>query len=128
MNNYQLTLLVKNDLSENDRKALLDDVVKSFGKTNKEDVWGTKNLSYPIQHQSSAFYAHYEFESEPNTISSLDKKLKLNEDVIRYLLLRIELPKKVEKKPKKVASSAKKTEDQKEDKKAVEDKTEDKKE
>jgi small subunit ribosomal protein S6 len=93
MNNYRLTLLVKNDLAEGARKALFDDVVKSFGKVTKEDIWGARGLSYPIQHQSQAFFAHFEFESEPSTIAPLDKKLKLNEDVIRYLLLKVEVKK-----------------------------------
>ncbi len=88
MNNYLLTVLIKNDLKEEDRKALLSDVQKSFGKLTKEDLWGSKSLSYPIKHENKAYYAHYEFEAEPTVISSLDKKLKLNEDIIRYLLIR----------------------------------------
>lgn len=86
--NYQLTLLVKKDLDEKERKALLDALVKNFTKTLKEDLWGVKDLSYPIKHQSQAFYAHFEFEAEPKNISSLDKQIKLNEDVIRYLLIK----------------------------------------
>lgn len=85
---YQLTLLIKNELEEQARKELLDDVEKSLGKLTKEDLWGSRNLAYPIAHQTSAFYAHLEFEAEPNTITSLDKQLKLNEDIIRYLLVR----------------------------------------
>ncbi len=90
MNNYRLTLIVREKLDEKERKALLDDVVKSFGELKKEDMWGSRPLSYPIAHDSKGYYAHYEFTSEPNTIAALDKKLKLNEDVIRYLLLKHE--------------------------------------
>ena len=88
MANYLLTVLVKNDLDDKAKKSLLDSVTGDFGKLEKEDLWGVKSLSYPIQHQDRAYYAHYEFEAEPNTISAIDKKLKLNEDVLRYLLLR----------------------------------------
>lgn len=86
---YKLTLLIKNNLDEKTRKEVLDDVTKNFGKLTKEDLWGSKNLAYPIKHQDKAFYAHFEFESEPDKIPSLDKQLKLNEDIIRYLLIRV---------------------------------------
>lgn len=83
-----LTLVIKKDLDEGSLKELLEDVTKNFSKLEKEDLWGVKNLSYPIKRQTSAYYAHYEFEVESKNISSLDKKLKLNEDIIRYLLLK----------------------------------------
>lgn len=88
MNSYQLTLLIKNDLAEKTRKELLDSVTKKFGKLEKEDLWGNKNLAYPIKKQDKAYFAHYEFDAEPKEISGLDKMLKLNEDIIRYLLIR----------------------------------------
>lgn len=91
---YQLTILVKNDLDEKTRKGLLDDVTKNFGKIIKEDLWGVRNLAYPIKHMEKAFYAFYEFDSEPNTIPSLDKMVKLNEDIIRYLLVRTKISRK----------------------------------
>lgn len=88
MSNYQLTLVIKNDLDDNKRATLLTEVAKSLGKVTKEDLWGSKNLSYPIKHQDRAYFAHYEFETEPNSISSLDKMVKVNEDILRYLLLK----------------------------------------
>ncbi len=88
MSNYQLTLLIKNTLEEKERKELLGSITKDFGKLIKEDLWGTRDLSYPIKHQTQAYYAHFEFEAEPQQIPSLDKMVKLNEDIIRYLLIR----------------------------------------
>lgn len=88
MNQYQLTVLVRNDLEEKTRQELLDGVKKSFGKLQKEDLWGSRSLAYPIKHQDKAFYVHYAFEAEPKTITTLDKNLKLNEDILRYLLIK----------------------------------------
>lgn len=88
MNSYLLTLVMKNDLKEEERKKLLTSITEKFGKLEKEDLWGVKNLSYPIEHQNKAYYAHYEFQSDPATVPPLDKMVKLNEDIIRYLLIR----------------------------------------
>lgn len=91
---YSLTLVIKNDLAEKERDTLLVSVTKNFDKSIKEEVWGVRSLAYPIKHQTKAFYAHYEFEAEPGTIPSLDKSIKLDEDVIRYLLVKREVNKK----------------------------------
>jgi len=88
MNQYSLTVLIKNDVPEKNRGELLESLKKHFDNLVKEDLWGTKNLSYPIQHMDKAFYAHFEFEADPAKISPLDKQIKLNEDIIRYLILR----------------------------------------
>lgn len=105
---YSLTLLVKSNLEEKDRKEVLDSIKEKFGKVIKEDLWGVRTLAYPIKHQTQAFYAHYEFESEPVSIPVLDRSVKLNEDVIRYILLKNEV---IKKQPKKVvAKEVEKTE------------------
>lgn len=114
---YQLTILVKNDLDEKTRKGLLDDVTKNFGKITKEDLWGVRNLAYPIKHMDKAYYAFYEFDSEPNTIPSLDKMVKLNEDIIRYLLVRTKISRK---KPGRAAAKKAAEKASQEDKKVEE--------
>lgn len=88
-NKYALTLVLKPDLEEKERKELLDSITKKFGKLEKEDLWGVRDLSYPIKHQNKGFYAHYEFEGEPNSVSPIDKGLKIDENILRYLLVRI---------------------------------------
>ncbi len=88
MNSYQLTVLIKLALEDSERKELLDSITKRFGKMIKEDLWGNRDLSYPILHQTKAYFAHYEFEADPKEVPVLDKSLKLNEDILRYLLIR----------------------------------------
>lgn len=82
-------MVLKNDLDEKARKELLAAVTKKFGKLGKEDVWGVRDLAYPIKHQTKGYYIHYEFEADPADIATLDKALKIEEDIIRYLLVRV---------------------------------------
>lgn len=93
MNSYLLTLVLKPDLEEEKRKALLDGVVKKLigeeGKVEKEDLWGNKDLAYPIKKQTKGFYAVYKIYADPKKTKELDKRLKLEEDVLRYLLVRV---------------------------------------
>lgn len=88
MNNYYLTLVLKPDLEEKARQALLSDIKKKMAKVAKEDLWGARDLSYPIKKQSKGYFTHFEFESQPQEAVDLDKSLKVEEDILRYLLVR----------------------------------------
>ena len=93
MNNYLLTLVLKADLEEKERKTLLDSVTKRLtsedGKVKKEDLWGNKDLAYTIKKQNKGYFAHYEIEADPKSAKGLDKSLKVEENVLRYLLVRV---------------------------------------
>ena len=101
MNNYALTLVLKNDLSEKEREELLSSVTAGFGEKTKEDLWGSRDLAYPISKQTKGYYAHFELEADPKVAKDLDKALKVEEDIIRYLFVRndkkVSKPKKVKK-------------------------------
>lgn len=58
------------------------------GKVEKEDLWGMRPLAYPIKRQTSGFFAHFEIQADPKDAKALDKSLKLEEDILRYLLTR----------------------------------------
>ncbi|MDD5147716.1 MAG: 30S ribosomal protein S6 [Candidatus Daviesbacteria bacterium] len=110
MNSYYLTLVLKPDLEEKERKTLLDSVkaklVPGSEKTTsadsrrpkpmasdeasvvKEDLWGVRALAYPINKQTSGYYAHFEIQADPKDAKGLDKSLKVEEDILRYLLVR----------------------------------------
>ncbi|MDO8498767.1 MAG: 30S ribosomal protein S6 [bacterium] len=89
MNSYYLTIILKSDLDEKARKELLEPVVKKMGKVEKEEDWGVKDLAYPIKKQAKGYYIHYLFSADPADILPLDKALKIEEDIIRYLLVRV---------------------------------------
>lgn len=92
MNSYYLTVVLKPDLEEKIRIALLDSVSKRLtgedGKVGKEDLWGKRPLAYPIKRETSGYFAHFEIQADPKNAKGLDKSLKLEEDILRYLLIK----------------------------------------
>lgn len=92
MNTYYLTLVLDPNIEEVGRKAVLDPVLKKAvgdqGKVIKEDLWGVRDLSYPIKGKTKGYYAHFEFETAPEVAKGLDRVLKVEEDILRYLLVR----------------------------------------
>lgn len=86
-------MVLKADQTEAARKELLDSVEKKLKTENsklKTDLWGGRDLAYPIKHLTRGFYAHFEFSAEPSLAADLDKTLRVEEDIIRYLLVRDE--------------------------------------
>lgn len=89
MRNYQLVLVLKASLTEVNRKKVIE-TVKDFlksAKISKADEIGEKDLAYPIKKEKSGVYFNFLFEAED--IKDLDKRLTGNEDILRYLLLRV---------------------------------------
>lgn len=110
MQNYNLTILINNKVDEKGRTAVIDGVKKDFGNLVKEDLWGVRTLAYEIKHMDKAFYVNFEFESEPQAIITLDKNIRLNEDIIRYLLIKNKVTKQIKAKKSFIKDEAKKEE------------------
>lgn len=60
------------------------------GRIVKEDVWGKRELSYPIKKQNHGFYMFTTMMMEPAAVVEFEKKLKLLEGSLRYLLINLD--------------------------------------
>ena len=89
---YENTIIAKQDLAEKDLKTIKDKyneiINNSSGKVIKIEEWGLLNLSYKIKNYKKGFYIHYKFEGNKNTLSEIDKKMKVDNSIIRYLTVR----------------------------------------
>ncbi|MDH7606046.1 MAG: 30S ribosomal protein S6 [Melioribacter sp.] len=54
------------------------------------DRWGRKRLAYPIQKAKSGYYVIFRFNAPTNLISILERSLRLDENVIRYLTIALD--------------------------------------
>lgn len=91
MRDYELVLVLKSDLTEVTREKLVEKVKKwiqdSGGKLASVDIWGKKELAYPIKKQNEGIYLLLNFSGNP---PDLEKKIKIEESILRYLLVRKE--------------------------------------
>ena len=90
---YELTVLVHPDRESELEKAL--DVVRSLvttngGKVVKEDNWGKKRLAYRVKKQDFAIYVLMDVELPAAAPLKISNALNISEDVIRYLLVKID--------------------------------------
>jgi len=93
--NYELMLILDPEADEERLGSVMDRVRSSIGDHSgevlSEDHWGRRKLAYKVGTFTEGNYhlAHLQMETEGT--SALETNLKLNEDVIRHLLIREEL-------------------------------------
>ena len=89
---YEKTIVAKQDLADKEVKTLKEKynslINSSSGKVLKIEEWGLLNLSHKIKNYKKGFYIHYKFEGNKNTLSEVQKKLKVDNSVIRYLTVK----------------------------------------
>ena len=94
MREYELTFIVRSDVEEPDLTVLIDRVKALIsdngGEVVKLEPWGTRRLAYPIQHIREGQYMFMVVKLPPQAVAELDRALKLTEDILRHLFVRID--------------------------------------
>jgi small subunit ribosomal protein S6 len=89
---YENTIVTRQDLAEKELKNIKDQYNKlindSSGKVVKIEEWGLLNLANKIKNYKKGFYIHFKFEGNKNTLSEIEKKLKIDGSIIRYLTVK----------------------------------------
>jgi small subunit ribosomal protein S6 len=92
MRNYELTFIVASDVDEQEYNGILAQAQKwveeSSGQVVKTDQWGRRRLAYPIGEFNEGYYVTLFLDMEPHTTAELERNLRLNERIIRHLLIR----------------------------------------
>ncbi|MCS7181616.1 MAG: 30S ribosomal protein S6 [Thermoanaerobaculum sp.] len=91
---YELGVVLTPDLDDQARESFMDELKKlldQHGATMvKEDVWGKRTLAYPIRHKREGFYFFWQFEAPGTVVAPLEYKLRLSDEVLRYLTLNLD--------------------------------------
>jgi small subunit ribosomal protein S6 len=91
---YEHVFLARQDLAQAQVDALAETATKIIddnkGKVVKTESWGLRSLAYRIQKNRKAHYVMLEFEAPPAAVAELERQTQINEDVIRYMTLRVD--------------------------------------
>lgn len=94
MNKYELAVIVKPTLDEDALKAEFESVqelITKFGGTiEKVDEWGKRRLAYEIKKFNEGFYNFITFSSDSETPNEIERRMRIKENVLRYLVVREE--------------------------------------
>lgn len=94
MRHYEVMIVLQPEMGEDGFNKHLERVKKSLesggGKIVRDDRWGLRTLAYEIKKQTQGYYTVIEWEGPPELIAELDHSLRLDENVLRHLVIHLD--------------------------------------
>nr|YP_009564910.1 ribosomal protein S6 [Gelidium coulteri]YP_009565310.1 ribosomal protein S6 [Gelidium sinicola]QBA96261.1 ribosomal protein S6 [Gelidium coulteri]QBA96661.1 ribosomal protein S6 [Gelidium sinicola] len=92
LNNYETIYILKPDVNEDKNLSLVNEykllIKQSGGKNIFIQHRGRRNLKYNINHYYDGIYVQMNYEGNGEIIKIIEKSMKLNDQIIRYLTTR----------------------------------------
>ena len=89
---YENTLVARQDLAENQLNSLKEKYLKiisdTSGKIIKTETWGLLNLANKIKNNKKGYFIHFKFEGTSETLTEIEKKVKIDQQIIRNLIVK----------------------------------------
>jgi small subunit ribosomal protein S6 len=91
---YEHVVISRQDISPQQAEAL-NDTMKALieaggGTVAKIEYWGLRNLTYRIKKNRKGHYSLLSIDSPSDAVKEMERQLSINEDVLRYLTVRVE--------------------------------------
>ena len=103
---YENVFIARQDISGAQVDQLADSftqlIAEQGGQVKKREYWGLRNLAYRMDKNRKGHYILFNIEAPPAAIAELERTMRINEDVLRYLTLRIE---KIDENPSPIMQS-----------------------
>jgi len=94
MKSYETIFIIAPTTSDEDRTNIIEEG-KSFiqnekGKIEKIDIWGMRKLAFSVKKFTEGFYVYFLYQGYPGIVDKWERKLKLSENIIRYLTVKVD--------------------------------------
>ena len=94
MATYECVYIARQELTAAQTEQLSTDLTKIVSSNNGEiknqEYWGLRNLAYKIRKNRKGHYTMFHIEAPSSTIQELERNMRLNEDILRYLTVKID--------------------------------------
>src|SRR5688572_7295197 len=110
---YEVMFIVDTTVSDEDIKRLNDNlqqvIIDQGGTITRQEDMGRRQLAYPIGRQTEGQYVLFEVEGTGREIAELERRMRVNDQVMRYITVRVdEARRRAEKfKPKRARKASK---------------------
>ncbi len=93
MSNYEIMYILRPDLSEEQVDETTDKYQSFLSENGAEniaiEIKGKRRLAYPIGKYLDGIYVQKNFQADGSQIATLERMMRLSDDVIRYLSLKL---------------------------------------
>ena len=91
---YECVLIARNDVTQQQVETVADnigaDLEADGGSVQKREYWGLRSLAYRVKKNRKGHYMLLGLDAKPAFITEMERLLRLNEDVLRFMTLRVE--------------------------------------
>ena len=91
---YETVLIARNDVTQQQVEGVADTIAALLegdgGAIQKREYWGLRSLAYRIKKNRKGHYMLLGLNAPPASITEMERQLSLNEDVLRFMTLRVE--------------------------------------
>lgn len=91
---YETVLIARNDVTQQQVEGIVDAIATQFeaegDAVKKREYWGLRNLAYRIKKNRKGHYMLLGLDAKPAAVKEMERQLGLNEDVLRFLTIRVE--------------------------------------
>ncbi len=91
---YECVLIARNDVTQQQVEGVADQIASQLegdgGAVQKREYWGLRSLSYRIKKNRKAHYMLLGLDAKPKSLAEMERQLRLNEDVLRFLTIRVD--------------------------------------
>jgi small subunit ribosomal protein S6 len=91
---YENVFIARQDISGAQVDALADSfaqlIADNGGEVKKREYWGLRNLAYRMRKNRKGHYVLLNLAAPPAAIAELERTMRINEDILRYLTIRLE--------------------------------------
>jgi small subunit ribosomal protein S6 len=94
MNHYELMVIYSPNLTEDEQRQQFQQIEELLkhenARINWVDHWGKRKLAYLVKKQRQGIYDWFYFELDPSRIAEIDRKLKMAEVILRFMITKME--------------------------------------
>lgn len=91
---YEHVFIARPEISPQQVDTLVEEVTNTVkelgGVTSRTEYWGLRNLTYRIRKNRKGHYALINIEAPTTAIAELERRLRINEDIMRFKTIRVE--------------------------------------
>jgi small subunit ribosomal protein S6 len=91
---YECVLIARNDVTQQQVEAVADEIGTTLetdgGAVKKREYWGLRGLAYRIKKNRKGHYMLLGLEAKPAFVTEMERVLRLNEDILRFMTVRID--------------------------------------
>lgn len=91
---YEELFIIRPDATDEEITPIVEQVkgviTTGGGTVDKEERWGVRRLAYRVEKRNEGYYVLIQFTAAPSTVKEVERRLRVNDSVLKFITVRID--------------------------------------